>query len=205
MTPLAGDEASDCSASADASLPIERRIRPPRRTLHEIAIDLHQRPVGRIGHIGIGERHARSTQPHHFSGHASAPLEQILQPLQIVEHRDDTATGEAEIDATLEIIRAVIGKDRGELCLAGGIAFVNPAHCLAQFTHRVISVLDMHADRGVRDHPAGRTVLGVERGIAQRDVEIETVVERGLLHGEPLLWERTVNMSDGQGKWAMAR
>ena len=114
---------------------------------------------------------------------AAARFEQLFEPHQIVEHLDDAAASEAEIDAALEIVACRIAQDGRELALAARLTLMDPGHRLAQFAHRIIGILDMHTDRRIGQHAAGGAVLIVKRGIAQRHIEIERFKIAGGLLG----------------------
>src|SRR3546814_14573991 len=62
---------------------------------------------------------------------------------------------------------------------------MDPADGFAYLAHRIIGILDMHADSRVRDHAARGAIVSIKRRVAQGDVEIETIVKHGLLHGAP--------------------
>src|SRR3546814_20660590 len=114
--------------------------------------------------LSYGDPRELHALPHSFPTRRSSDL--FSQPHQIVDHLDDAASGQAEIDAALEVVPCRIAEDRGELAFAPRLPLMDPGHRLAQFAHRIIGILDMHADRRVGEHAAGRAVLIVEIGRA---------------------------------------
>src|SRR3546814_17753247 len=97
----------------------------------------------------------------------------FFQPHQIVDHLDDAASGQAEIDAEMEVVPCRIAEDRGELAFAPRLPLMDPGHRLAQFAHRIIGILDMHADRRVVVHASGWEVRIFERGLGQPPIYFE--------------------------------
>src|SRR3546814_15668497 len=68
---------------------------------------------------------------------AAARFEQFFQPHQIVDHLDDAASGQAEIDAALEVVPCRIAEDRGELAFAPRPPLMDPGHRLRSEERRV--------------------------------------------------------------------
>lgn len=77
----------------------------------EVTVQFDQRPVRGVRNIGIRERHPPGLHPPNLAGNTPATLQQVFESLEIIEHVDHAAARETEIDAALEIIRAVIGED----------------------------------------------------------------------------------------------
>src|SRR3546814_5316173 len=106
-----------------------------------------------IGYIRRDQRSFPDVPAVDAARDAAARFEQLFEPHQIVEHLDDAAASEAEIDAALEIVACRIAQDGRELALAARLTLMDPGHRLAQFAHRIIGILDMHTDRRSEEPP----------------------------------------------------
>src|SRR3546814_21174628 len=92
---------------------------------------------------------------------AAARFEPFFQPRQIVDHLDDAASGQAEIDAALEVVPCRIAEVRGELAFAPRIPLMYTGPRLPQFAPRLIGSLHMNAHPTVDvcwEGPAGLCV-----------------------------------------------
>src|SRR3546814_18462984 len=104
------------------------------------------------------------------------PYTTLFRSHQIVEHLDDAAASEAEIDAALKIVACRIAQDGRELALAARLTLLDPAHRLARFEHRIIGLLEMHTERPIGLTTAGGAALLVPHRIAPTPHTWNTVV-----------------------------
>ena len=64
---------------------------------------------------------------------------------------------------------------------------MNPLNRLAQLDRSIVTVIDFGPDSGRREHSPGRTIVRVEAGVTQDQIEVEPADKIGWLHVERLL------------------